>query len=168
MTVSTALLDRLRELRAKATPGPWEAKMLMVMARRETLFHAGTTNNFCPPRPEEVVANNALIVELVNNADALLAAVERVATLEARLRLIGRDPSRDPSKAAAEAGAWRPTREEIARTVDTAAWSDLDRLGSVLDQDDPRLVDCIARCDDSLKCADAILALPAPPTAEAK
>jgi hypothetical protein len=73
-------LAELERLLAAATPGPWEARTLMVVAGHETLFHAGSTNSFRPPRPQECVANNALIVALVNAAPALLARIHELET----------------------------------------------------------------------------------------
>lgn len=79
MTVSTALLDRLRELRAKATPGPWEAcfrfgqRTTINGRQRYPICDTGTAPRAQANVPRDE-ANAALIVELVNNAEALIAA----------------------------------------------------------------------------------------------
>jgi hypothetical protein len=59
------------------TPGPWRAKTLMVVnAKGETVVHVGVSNNFCPPRPDECVANACLIAA----APDLLALAKQYAS----------------------------------------------------------------------------------------
>lgn len=86
----------------------------------------------------------------------------------------------EPILAAAEAGAWRPTREEIARTLDVRAFETVEEIGagihprygfsekSIREYAASEQAGREPRRVKALETADAILALPAPPTAEAK
>lgn len=125
MTLAPSTVARIRELLAKATPGPWKHESSWGFDPAIWWASGGLIADVHSSDGEVTFPaqdNAALIVELVNSADALLAA--------------------------AEAGAWRPTRKEVLKAVDDATFNAM-------------------RIADLARIADAILAL-FPPTPEAK
>jgi len=79
-------IDELRELKAKATPGEWEAtepakddvySWVVRQKTKEPIF--GTSGR-------AKIADSTLVADLCNHADALLDAAERVIKLEAAMQ----------------------------------------------------------------------------------
>lgn len=75
MTDPHALADRLEEMAAASTPGPWGASDFALSAHGISLatFHASSFHGNGLPQPQE--ANAALIVELRNALPEILAAL---------------------------------------------------------------------------------------------
>lgn len=102
MTDTTASLDALEALLAKATPGEWKAAAFSSAVgcpitaqpdpKRNTVVLAGVHGAFRDDYAAEVQANAALIVALHNTAPALIAKARRVEALEAALRDIADRP----------------------------------------------------------------------------
>lgn len=86
--LTPAQLKELRELEAKATPGPWRENLsgpdwrLITFQIRYQMYLYGQETN------EEWCANTELVRALRNHAPAILADLDRLAGLEVELRMI--------------------------------------------------------------------------------